>query len=85
MKCAEASQDEQIIGRARDVCTSIDIMVGHTARITNQERYWPGLLDKMKESLEYDHVLLKSDYWKKFEGTIMEQGKGDVMVIGLGV
>ena len=74
MKCAEASQDDQILGRARDVCTSIDIMVGHTARTSNQERYWPELLDKMRTNLEYDHVLLKSDYWKKFEGTVMKQG-----------
>jgi hypothetical protein len=78
MKCAEAAADEQILGRARDVCHSIDIMVGHTARIVNQERYWPAMLDKMKNGLEYDHVLLKSDYWKKFEGTAMKQGKQKV-------
>ena len=28
-----------------------------------------------KKTNEYDHVLLKSDYWKKFEGTVMKQGK----------
>lgn len=75
MKCANLSKDEQIIGQARDVCKSIDIMVGHTARTKNQERYWPDLLDKLRENKEYDHVLLKSDYWKKFEGTVMKQGK----------
>ena len=74
MKCAKTTQDEEIIGRATDVCNSIDIMVGHTARITNQECYWPDLLNKLKESLDYSHVLLKSDYWKKFEGTVLKQG-----------
>jgi len=81
MACAEASQDEQILGRARDVCKSIDIMVGHTARTANQERFWPASLDKMKANLEYDHVLLKSDYWKKFEGTVMKQGKGSKLSV----
>ena len=27
-----------------------------------------------KEKLRYDHVLLKSDYWKKFAGTATKQG-----------
>ena len=74
MKCAHVSGCDDILGRARDVCESIDIMVGHTARTTNQERYWPELLVKLRSSKEYDHVLLKSDYWKKFEGTVMKQG-----------
>ena len=39
-----------------------------------QERYWPDLLDKMRSAKEFDHVLLKSDYWKKFEGTVLKQG-----------
>ena len=39
-----------------------------------QERYWPDKLDHMRKNLEYDHVLLKSDYWKKFEGTVLKQG-----------
>ena len=75
MHCAEATQDEQILGRARDVCKSIDIMVGHTARTANQERFWPQQLDNLRKNFEYDHVLLKSDYWKKFEGTVLKQGK----------
>lgn len=32
------------------------------------------MLDKMRKGKEYDHVLLKSDYWKKFEGTVLKQG-----------
>ena len=74
MKCANASGVEEIIGRAKDVCRSIDTMVGHTARISNQERYWPDLLEELKVNLDYKKVLLKSDYWKKFEGTVMKQG-----------
>ena len=74
LKCANASGVEQIIGRAKDVCHSIDTMVGHTARISNQERYWPDLLEELKVNLDYKKVLLKSDYWKKFEGTVMKQG-----------
>ena len=58
MKCANASKNPEIIGRAKDVCTSIDIMVGHTARIANQERYWPDVLEKMKSSLDYNQVLV---------------------------
>ena len=75
MKCAMASEKSDIIARAKDVCENIDIMVGHTARITNQERYWPDMLNKLKASKDYKQVLLKSDYWKKFEGTVMKQGK----------
>lgn len=74
MHCAHATKQDDIIGRAKDVCKSIDIMVGHTARISNQERYWPDMLDKLKKELDYESVLLKSDYWKKFEGTVMKQG-----------
>ena len=39
-----------------------------------QERYWPHLLERLREDKEYDHVLMKSDYWKKFEGTVIKQG-----------
>ena len=39
MKCVNASGEKEIIGRAKDVCQAIDTMVGHTARIANQERY----------------------------------------------
>ena len=70
LKCAEKTEDEDILGRSRALCESIDTMIGHTARQVNQERYWPELLDRLRESKEYDHVLLKSDYWKKFEGTV---------------
>ena len=74
MRCAERTKNENLVGRARAVCECIDTMVGHTARIVNQERFWPHTLDKMRKDKEYDHVLLKSDYWKKFEGTVMKQG-----------
>ena len=79
LKCANAANNEDILGRARSVCESIDTMIGHTARLVNQERYWPEMLDQMKgcpgkdgegRKPEYDHVLLKSDYWKKFQGTV---------------
>jgi hypothetical protein len=49
-------------------------MVGHVGRIANQELYWPAQLKSMREELRYDHVLLKSDYWKKFAGTATKQG-----------
>ena len=94
MKCVNASGVEENIGRAKDVCHAIDTMVGHTARINNQERYWPDLLEELKTNLDYKQVihilylfyfvysnsdvtqvLLKSDYWKKFEGTAMKQEK----------
>ena len=29
----------------------------------------------MRVNKEYDHVLLKSDYWKKFEGTVLKMEK----------
>ena len=32
------------------------------------------MLDTMRREKQYDHVLLKSDYWKKFEGTVLKQG-----------
>ena len=76
LKCANATNNKDILGRARSVCESIDTMIGHTARLVNQERYWPEMLDRMKgcpgegRKPEYDHVLLKSDYWKKFQGTV---------------
>ena len=38
------STNKQTNGRAEDVCKSIDIMVGHTARTSNQERYWSDML-----------------------------------------
>ena len=41
-------------------------------RIENQERFWPAALEKMKAGNQYGHVLLKSDYWKKFEGTALK-------------
>ena len=56
VKCANATGDQQIIGRAKDVCHAIDTMVGHTARITNQERYWPDLLGELKTNLDYKQV-----------------------------
>ena len=74
MWCAERTKSEELVGQAQAVCESIDIIVGHTARIVNQEKFWPHVLDKMREGKEYDHVILKSDYWKKFEGTVMKQG-----------
>lgn len=76
MHCVQACNDDQLVGLAKNVCQAIDVMVGHTARIKNQERYWPDLLEKLRLCKEYDHVLLKSDYWKKFEGTVMKQGLG---------
>ena len=48
-------------------------MIGHTARIVQQEKFWPSVLEKMRKDKEYDHVLLKSDYWKKFDGTVLKQ------------
>ena len=56
VKCANATGDQQIMGRAKDVCHAIDTMVGHTARITNQERYWPDLLGELKTNLDYKQV-----------------------------
>ena len=44
------------------------------------------MLKKMREEKKYDHVLVKSDYWKKFEGilkkaiTPVELFSGDVTV-----
>lgn len=35
-KVAKATGVADIIGRAEDLCTNIDIMVGHIARVTNQ-------------------------------------------------
>ena len=58
MKMAMASDDPEIIGRAKDVIESIDIMVGHTARIANQERYWPEQLDKLRKSMDFTQVTL---------------------------
>ena len=60
---ANSSGDAEVIGRATDVCTNIDIMVGHTARIANQERYWPDLLQKLKEAMDYNQVVSWSWYW----------------------
>ena len=57
MKCANASGVEQIIGRAKDVFHAIDTMVGHTARINNQERYWSDLLEELKTNLDYKQAL----------------------------
>jgi hypothetical protein len=59
MKLATLSKDTEIIGRAKDVCANIDLMVGHTARIANQERYWPEQLEKLKKSLDYTQVLAR--------------------------
>ena len=36
MKVATATGSEDILGRAEDLCKSIDIMVGHVARTANQ-------------------------------------------------
>jgi hypothetical protein len=60
--------------RAERLCTNIDAMIGHVARIANQERFWPDQLKRMRAELRYDHVLVKSDYWKKFAGTATKQG-----------
>lgn len=38
LKCARETGDEDIIGRANDVCENIDIMAGHIARVSNQAR-----------------------------------------------
>ena len=54
------------------MCESIDIIAGHNARIVNQERFWPALMDEMRIKKQYDHVALKSDDWKKFEGTVLK-------------
>ena len=62
MKCANASGEDEIIGRAKDVCQAIDTMVGHTARITNQERYWPDLLQELKTNLDYKQALNPDPY-----------------------
>ena len=72
--CARRTKCPDLIGQAKSVCESIDIMVGHNARIVNQERFWPAALDKMRVNKDYGHVLLKSDYWKKFEGTALKVG-----------
>ena len=72
--CAEKTKCPEIVGQARHVCQSIDTMVAHTARIVNQERFWPYELEEMRSKKQYDKVLLKSDYWKKFEGTALKQG-----------
>lgn len=67
--CAHRTKCPDMLGRAKCVCESIDIMVGHTARLVNQERFWPLLMEEMRTLKRYDHVAVKSDYWKKFEGT----------------
>ena len=74
-KCAErvvATQPVEVskalTERVEILCTNIDVMVGHVARTANQDRYWPEQLKCMRKKLRYDHVLLKSDYWKKFAG-----------------
>ena len=64
MKVVRDTQDKDILGRAEGVCRCIDDYVAHVARMVNQERYWPNKLDEMRKNQEYDHVLLKSDYWK---------------------
>lgn len=56
MKLATQSKDTEIIGRAKDVCENIDLMLGHTARIANQERYWPEQVEKLKKSMDYTQV-----------------------------
>ena len=72
--CAHRTKCPDLLGRAKCICESIDIIVGHNARIVNQERFWPALMEEMRENKRYDHVALKSDYWKKFEGTALKVG-----------
>ena len=50
---------------------------------THQERFWPDLLAEMRQKKEFDHVLIKSDYWKKFEGTVLKQGKTLTLALNL--
>lgn len=72
--CARRTKCADLISKALNLCDAIDTIVGHNARIVNQERFWPAALDRMKDRKQYDHVLLKSDYWKKFEGTALKVG-----------
>jgi hypothetical protein len=72
--CAERTKCSELLGQAKLVCECIDTMVAHTARIVNQERFWPSELEEMRRMKQYDKVLLKSDYWKKFEGTALKVG-----------
>jgi hypothetical protein len=45
--------------RVELLCNNIDVMVGHVARIANQDRYWPDQLKEMREAKMWDHVLLE--------------------------
>ena len=72
--CAGRTKCPELLDQAKAVCECIDTMVAHTARIVNQERFWPAELDEMRRMQQYDKVLLKSDYWKKFEGTALKVG-----------
>ena len=49
LKCATATGCSQIMGQDQVVCESIQIMVGHTDRIVNQERFCPDTLEKMRK------------------------------------
>ena len=46
--CARRTKCPDLLGRAKCVCESIDIMVGHNARTVNQERFWPELMEEMR-------------------------------------
>ena len=39
------------------------------------------MYSKMQREKQYDHVLLKSDYWKTFEGTVMKMGKSAIVSV----
>ena len=58
IQCLNNCDDEELVAQAHQVCENIDIMVGHIARVTNQERYWPYLLDELKTKRDYKQVTL---------------------------
>ena len=57
------------------MCVCIDAMRAHVARVAAQEQYWPDLLAELRETMDLTQVLMKSDYWKKFEGTSSKEEK----------
>ena len=48
LHCARHTKCPDILEQAKSVCESIDLMVGHTARIVNQERFWPAEMEEMQ-------------------------------------
>ena len=62
-------------GRVEQLCASIDAMRAHVARVAAQEKFWPDMLAELRVKKDYYQVLIKSDYWKKFEGTVSKLEK----------